>query len=41
MTTYRISQLAERSGVRATTLRFYECFFVIRSERVVQIRVVC
>lgn len=24
MTTYRISQLAERAGIRATTLRFYE-----------------
>lgn len=33
MTTYRISQLAERSGVPATTLRFYEDAGLLRAER--------
>ncbi|MGP4012493.1 heavy metal-responsive transcriptional regulator [Streptomyces sp. 4N124] len=33
MTTYRISQLAERSGVPATTLRFYEDAGLLPAER--------
>ncbi|MFB6712753.1 MULTISPECIES: heavy metal-responsive transcriptional regulator [unclassified Streptomyces] len=33
MTTYRISQLAERSGVPATTLRFYETAGLLPAER--------
>ncbi|MEY9963467.1 DNA-binding transcriptional MerR regulator [Streptacidiphilus sp. MAP12-16] len=33
MTTYRISQLAERSGVPATTLRFYESAGLLPAER--------
>ncbi|MFF5933123.1 heavy metal-responsive transcriptional regulator [Streptomyces sp. NPDC012508] len=33
MTTYRISQLAERSGVPATTLRFYETAGLLRAGR--------
>lgn len=33
VTTYRISQLAERSGVPATTLRFYEDAGLLRAER--------
>ncbi|MET7455205.1 heavy metal-responsive transcriptional regulator [Streptomyces sp. NPDC005574] len=33
MTTYRISQLAERSGVPATTLRFYEDVGLLPADR--------
>ncbi|WP_406485988.1 heavy metal-responsive transcriptional regulator [Streptomyces phaeochromogenes] len=33
MTTYRISQLAERSGVPATTLRFYEDAGLLAADR--------
>ncbi|MFF3015433.1 heavy metal-responsive transcriptional regulator [Streptomyces sp. NPDC057939] len=33
MTTYRISQLAERSGVPATTLRFYEDAGLLPADR--------
>ncbi len=33
MTTYRISQMAERSGVPASTLRFYETAGLLRAER--------
>jgi DNA-binding transcriptional MerR regulator len=33
MSTYRISQLAERSGVPATTLRFYETAGLLSAER--------
>lgn len=33
MNTYRISQLAERSGVPATTLRFYETAGLLPAER--------
>lgn len=33
MTSYRISQLAERSGVPATTLRFYESAGLLPAER--------
>ncbi|MGW0994142.1 heavy metal-responsive transcriptional regulator [Streptomyces sp. NPDC002523] len=33
MTTYRISQLAERAGVPATTLRFYESAGLLPAER--------
>jgi DNA-binding transcriptional MerR regulator len=33
VTTYRISQLAERSGVPATTLRFYETAGLLPAER--------
>ncbi|WP_093791385.1 heavy metal-responsive transcriptional regulator [Streptomyces sp. cf124] len=33
MTTYRISQLAERAGVPATTLRFYETAGLLPAER--------
>ncbi|MGP4087587.1 heavy metal-responsive transcriptional regulator [Streptomyces sp. KR55] len=33
MTTFRISQLAERSGVPATTLRFYETAGLLPAER--------
>ncbi|MFF2955901.1 heavy metal-responsive transcriptional regulator [Kitasatospora sp. NPDC057965] len=33
MTTYRISQLAERSGVPATTLRFYEDAGLLSADR--------
>ncbi|MDG9719768.1 MerR family DNA-binding transcriptional regulator [Streptomyces sp. DH24] len=33
MRTYRISQLAERSGVPATTLRFYEDAGLLPADR--------
>ncbi|MBV9847455.1 MAG: MerR family DNA-binding transcriptional regulator, partial [Kutzneria sp.] len=33
MTTYRISQLAERAGVPATTLRFYEQAGLLPAQR--------